>query len=159
MALSLIACKASAEAPSDKDLSAAAGTQVVEAQQEEQEFDCIAEANGYKIEVVSVEKGEDAMGTEALVIGYRFTNNNSVGACFWQIEDDSIYQGENKLSCEGMAIAAGGTYTASICNGQSVIVEIPYPLVNDTDPIDITVYVCNSDYQRVANASCTAYID
>lgn len=161
MALSLFACKASAEAPAAdpaEALPAAVDAQIVEAQ-ESDELDCVVEANGYKLEVVSVEKGTDAMGTEALVISYRFTNYNSVQASFWMVQDDKVCQGDTKLSSEGMAINAGGAYTAPVCNGQSVVVEVPYPFVNETDPIDITVYICDSNYSRVANASCTAYMN
>ena len=173
MAVSLIACRASSNADNlpEAAVKSVPQTQIaatvekpsepaatIEESAEPEEIDCVAQAQGYKLEVLSVEKGKDAQGSDALVVSYRFTNFNSTQAAFWEVADYKLSQNGTNLSVEGMAINAGGAYTQPISNGQSVVVSVPYPYISESDPVDITIYVCDYNYNKIANASCSVYM-
>ena len=156
MALSLIACRPSAFADCTSTDTAPAAVSV-----EEDAIDCVASAKGYELEVVSVAKGIAADGADALIVTYRFTNNGSVPTAFWEVTDYELSQNGIDLSPEGMVISAGSTYTQQVSNGQSVLVDVPYPYVSETAPVDITIYVCDYTYydQRLAKDSCSVVMD
>ena len=122
--------------------------------QEQTQETISATANGYTAEVLSAEKTKDYLGNDIIMVKYKFTNNNSASAAFWQATNQTVTQNGRSLSPDG--IVCDDPYFmnsyAQVSNGQSVICSYPYPY-NGDDDLTVTISIYNYSSGTTAASS------
>lgn len=115
----------------------------------------IVDINGYRVDFLRCEKGQDYAGTNVVNVYYNFTNNNASPAGFWTvIADKASQRGQNLdstslISDYAVLMAA----TQPISNGESIEIECQYPVLNYSDPVTLTLVVYDANSATTISSS------